>query len=529
MLLLLPPLDPVSLSQQSPVWLVLLGLGLVVLYGGGLYAQVRRYRYVSSHTERQQTKWVIYGFALWLGYMLLSTIPYFYLGTLPPDAPTPWWGPVSVLGWFLSLNIVPVALAIAVTRYRLWDIDLVMNRTLVYGGLTASVVAVYALVVGGMGAVFHTRANWPITLIATGLVAVLFQPLRERLQQSVNRLLYGDRDEPFEVLARLGRRMEDTFAPESVLAVMVETVAETLKLPFVAIGRQQGTQMVITESYGRPVTGTEDYPLTYRGTVIGRLLVARRAPDEPFSEGEDRLLRNIARQAGAAVHALQLANDLQRARQQVVTSREEERRRLRRDLHDGLGPSLAAQLLKVGSARALLTGQPEMTDRLLTGIETDIATTLGEVRRIVYALRPAALDQLGLAGALCSHAAACESGEFGGTGRSLAIRVEIPEDLPPLPAATEVAAYHIAREGLTNVVRHARARRCTLRLALEGGENERLLLCIEDDGVGLAEEAPLGVGLSSMRERAAELGGECQIASESGAGTRLTAVLPLNP
>jgi signal transduction histidine kinase len=431
------------------------------------------------------------------------------------------------LVWFLTLNIVPVSLAIAVTRYHLWDIDLVINRTLVYGTLTGCVIGIYALVVGGIGALFHTQGSWLFTLVAIGLVAVLLQPLRDRLQRGVNRLLYGRRDEPFEVLARLGQRIEDTFTPDLVLPAMVETIAETLKLPYVAITVPRGEAVQTMESYGKPTTTPQAYPLAYQGAVIGHLLVAQRAPDEAFTRGEERLLQNIARQAGTAVHALQLAADLQRARQQIVTSREEERRRLRRDLHDGLGPSLAAQLLKIGSARALLADQPEMADRLLADIEGDIEGTLAEVRRIVYDLRPAVLDQLGLAGALRVYATACESGELGGTQPNLAVRVEIPSVLPPLPAAVEVAAYHIAREALTNVVRHSRAKHCNLRLALQEEDGGRLYLSIEDDGQGLPDSVRTGVGLASMRERAAELGGLCNIESQPGAGTRVTAVLPL--
>jgi len=387
--------------------------------------------------------------------------------------------------------------------------------------------------VGAMGAFFHAQGNWLIAFLATGLVALLFQPLREWLQRGVNRLLYGHRDEPFEVLARLGQRVEDTFAPERVLPTMVETIAETLKLPYVAIAVQQGKELQITESYGMPATMPQSYPLAYQGEPIGQLLVGRRAPDEAFTPGEERLLENIARQAGTAVHALQLTADLQRARQQIVTSREEERRRLRRDLHDGLGPTLAAQILKIGSARALLAERPVMADKLLAEMETDIEGTLAEVRRIVYDLRPAELDQRGLAGALHAYAEAVERGELGDTHPNLTVRVKIPEALPPLPAAVEVAAYHIAREALTNVVRHAQAQHCTLRLAVEGDEDGRLHLSIQDDGLGLPGGerrevgVPTGVGLTSMRERAAELGGTCAIQSEPGVGTRITAVLPL--
>jgi signal transduction histidine kinase len=510
-----------------------LAAGLIGLFAAGLYAQVVRYRHVSGPAERQQTKWVLYGLALWMLSLLLTSIPYIYLGGLPPDAPEPWWTPASTLVWFLSLNIVPVSLAIAVTRHHLWDIDLVINRTLVYGALTASVLGIYALVVGALGAFFHAQGDWLLAFLATGLVAFLFQPLRERLQRGVNRLLYGRRDEPFEVLARLGQRVEDTFAPERVLPTMVETIAETLSLPYVAIAVGQGEELRISESYGKPTTMPQSYPLTYQGEPIGQLLVARRAPDEAFTPGEEQLLQNIARQAGTAVHALQLTADLQRARQQIVTSREEERRRLRRDLHDGLGPSLAAQILKIGSARALLAEQPERTDRLLAEIETDIEGTLADVRRIVYDLRPAELDQRGLAGALRAYTEAVERGEIGDTHPSLTIHVEIPDPLPPLPAAVEVAAYHIAREALTNIVRHAQAQHCTLHLVVDGGKNDRLHLTIQDDGLGFSGGehggvgVPAGVGLISMRERAAELGGVCTIQAGPGAGTHITAVLPL--
>jgi len=527
-LFLVPSFDAASLSEQSPLVLGLLGGWMIGLFAAGLYAQVVRYRHVSGPAERQQTKRVVYGLALWMLGLLLSSIPYVYLGGLPPDATRPWWEPASTLIWFLSLNILPASLAIAVTRYHLWDIDVVINRTLVYAALTAGVLGIYAAVVGGIGALFHAQGNWIITLVATGLVAVLFQPLRERLQRGVNRMLYGQRDEPFDVLARLGRRLEDAFAPERVLPVMVETIAETLKLPYVAIAVQQGEELPIAESYGKPATMPLAYPLTYQGEPIGQLLVGRRAPDEAFTPGEERLLQNIARQAGTAVHALQLTADLQRARQQIVTSREEERRRLRRDLHDGLGPSLAASILKVGSARAVLAEQPEAADRLLAQMETDMDGILAEVRRIVYDLRPPALDQLGLAGALRAYAEAVERGETGDTHPNLTVRVETADGLPPLPAAVEVAAYHIAREALTNVVRHAQAQHCTLRLALDSGESGRLRLSIEDDGLGFAGSMPAGVGLTSMRERAAELGGTCTIKAEPGKGTRVRAELPLS-
>ncbi|MCB0050482.1 MAG: sensor histidine kinase [Caldilinea sp.] len=484
----------------------------------GLGVQAYRYLRLSSPVQRQQTKWVVVGAVgpiIVVLYWLLFLEPGLYA---PPADALLFYAHQSVLA-ALGL-MLPVALAFSILRYRLWEIDLIINRTLVYGVLTAVIVALYAAVVGGMAALFQTQADWLVAFIATALAALLFQPLRDRLQSAVNRLLYGRRDEPFEVLAHLGQRLEGTLAPELVLPTIAETIAQTLKLPYVAIAMQQGDALQTAETYGRCTTTPQAFALSYQGAVIGQLLVATRAADEAFTAQEERLLQNIARQAGTAVHALQLTGDLQNARQQVVTSREEERRRLRRDLHDGLGPSLAAQLLKIGSARALLTSRPEMTERLLAEMETDTENILAEVRRIVYDLRPPALDQWGLVGALRAYAETCES-------CALAVQVEAPAELPSLPAAAEVAAYHIGREALTNVMRHAEASHCTLRLWVEGGESGRLHLTVRDDGRGLPARIRAGVGLSAMRERAAELGGSLRIAGAPSNGTQVTAVLPL--
>jgi signal transduction histidine kinase len=303
----------------------------------------------------------------------------------------------------------------------------------------------------------------------------------------------------------------------------VETVAQALRLPYAAITVDHDGQLETAVAYGKAPDELISYPLIYQGQEVGQLNVAPRPPDESFNEADERLLRNIAQQAGTAVHAVQLADDLQQSRQQIVTSREEERRRLRRDLHDGLGPSLAAHMLKIGSARALLNDQPEMADKLLAEMEGDVEETLADLRRIVYDLRPPALDQWGLTGALRAYAETCEQND---TRSALSIRVDAPNTLPPLPAAVEVAAYYIGREGLTNVVRHARANQCVLKLFVNKGAKRELHLSIRDDGLGIGDDVRAGIGLTAMRERAAELGGTCAITSKAGAGTVVTTVLP---
>jgi signal transduction histidine kinase len=413
--------------------------------------------------------------------------------------------------------IIPVAIAVAILRYRLFDIDLVLNRTLVYGVLTVGVIGLYVLVVGLFGALFQSSGNLLVALLATGLAAILFQPVRERLQRGVNRLMYGERDDPYTVLSRLGQRLETTLAPGAGLPAIVETVAQALKLPFVAIALIKDEEFETVSSFGLPVDNSLILPLTYQGETIGQLICAPRAPGEEFSPADRRLLESIARQAGAVAHAVRLADDLQRSRVRLVTAREEERRRLRRDLHDGLGPQLASLILKADAARNLLPHDPDAAAALLVELKTQTQGAIADIRRLVYNLRPPPLDELGLVAALREHAA------IHGTSDGLRVSIEAPETLPPLPAAVEVAAYRIALEALTNVARHAGAQTCAIRFILDGA----LQLEIVDDGRGVSPGVHAGVGWTSMRERAAELGGACEIGPAPNGGTRILARLPL--
>jgi signal transduction histidine kinase len=392
---------------------------------------------------------------------------------------------------------------------------------------------VYVLVVGYLGTLFQTSGNLLISLLATGLVAVLFQPLRERLQRAVNRLTYGDRDDPYAVISRLGRRLEATLAPDAILPTIVQSVAEALKLPYAAIALKQDDEMVLAAEVGvgswelgvgaaaapHPPTPISQLPLLYQGEIVGQLILAPRPGESGFGAADRRLLEDLARQAGVAAHTVRLTADLQRSRERLVATREEERRRLRRDLHDGLGPALAAQTLKVGAARALYPRDPASAERLLGDLERDIAAALADIRRLVYNLRPPALDELGLCAAIREYAAQCHTNGAGAPR----ITVEAPEHLPDLPAALEVAAYRIAQEALANVLRHAGARACRVRLTL----GELLELEIADDGVGLPDRRRPGVGLASMRERAEELGGTCSVEAADGGGTVVRARLPL--
>jgi signal transduction histidine kinase len=373
-------------------------------------------------------------------------------------------------------------------------------------------------VVGYLSELFQAHGSFELSLFATGLIAVGFQPLRVRLQRAVNRLLYGERDDPYAVLSRLGQRLQATGAPEALLPALTETIAQTLHLPYVAVALHAAgePELRLAAAYGLAPAAPLQLPITYQAEPVGALLIGPRAPDETFTPAEQRLLADIAQQAGVAAHAVRLTADLQRSRERLVTAREEERRRLRRDLHDGLGPQLASQTLTLTAARQLVRQDPAEAEALLAEAIKHAQQSVHDIRRVVYDLRPPALDDLGLVGALRAQA-----GEFGASG--LHFEVEAPEALRPLPAAVEVACYRIAQEAMTNAVRHAQAHTCRIRLSVD----DRLVLEVADDGGGFAPDRLAGVGLASMRERAAELGGLLRIETHLGRGTRVWAELPL--
>ncbi len=506
---------PDSSLSRGAWWDLLLQVMFLGIWGSGLFAQIYRYRHVSDTVQRQQTKWVVFGAAAAITGLVGAVLP----GLVSPslaNTGSPYTLTVAAVG-AVPLLFIPLTIGIAILRHRLWDIDVVINRTLVYGALTASVAGLYIVVVGYLGAVFRTGGNLVVSLVAASLVAVLFQPLRERLQRGVNRLMYGERDDPYAVLSRLGERLKTADAPEAVLPTIVETAAQALKLPSAAISlkREDGTFETAAE-YGSPRGIPLVLPLSYGTETIGRLVLSTRSPGEPFGPQDRRLLDDLARHAEAAAYALRLTADLQRSRERLVNAREEERRRLRRDLHDGLGPQLATLTLTLDAARNLLDTEPQAADALLAGLKTQVQAAISDIRRLVYDLRPPALDELGLIPAIREQAANY-------TQNDLDVIVEAPESLPPLPAAVEVAAYRIVQEALTNVVRHAKAKACRVRLSVGRG----LKLEITDDGVGLPEERHAGVGLPSMRERVAELGGTFAAERLPGGGTRVLSLLPL--
>ena len=478
----------------------------------GFWLAVRAYRGAEPGV-RKQVRWAVAGagVAFILGLSLIF-VPQLLTGRSLV--------PLSVLGLFVLP--APIGVAIGILRYRMFDIEIVVNRTLVYGGVTAVILGVYTSAVLIIGAVLPQAGGFPASLVATGVAAVLALPVRDRLQRAVNRLMYGDRDDPYRALARLAQRLESTIEPVAMPRAVVESVAEALRLPYVALEIGPPDAVEMQESRGQPVDEPLAIPLVYGAEIVGRLLLSPRAPGESFSRTDMRLLDDLARSAGAAVHAVRLTLDVMRSRERLVAAREEERRRIRRDLHDGLGPTLAAIGMRAELA-AELAGKDTPAVEVLTKLTTDVGTALADIRRLVDGLRPPALDELGLVGAIETQARLL--------GPEPAFEIRAVGEIKDLPAAVEVAAFRICVEAMTNAARHAGAQRCEviLKVGPAGRQPDRrrvLEIVVRDNGRGMEDVVHAGIGIASMRERAAEVGGSFEVDRRAGGGTVVRAELP---
>jgi signal transduction histidine kinase len=420
---------------------------------------------------------------------------------------------VDGAGWIFSAAALPLPFAIgfAVLARGLYDLRTAVNRSLLWLTLSAVVAGAYAVVIAGVGALLHVGGATWLPWAAAAVVAVTFAPLRDGLQRAVNRLTYGRWDEPYDVLAALGQRLEGSADVERLLADVATELAG-LGLRDVVVQDTDGR--VLAGESGSPDGDLVDIPLSAYGRPVGTLRY--RPPTAALRARDARLLDDLAGHLGGVVHAHRLTTDLERARESLVLAREEERRRLRRDLHDGLGPALAGHLLRLDVlAGKLGPRSPARADA--ESLREDLRATVLEVRRVVEGLRPPALDELGLAGALAHVVQRLTAG----TRVVADLRVD---DLPPLAAAVEVATFRIVSEAVTNVVRHAAAQHCEVDVAVSGGV---LRIRVSDDGRGPDGQAsgPAGNGLQTMRERAEELRGALRVSGDGG--TTVVAEIPV--
>jgi signal transduction histidine kinase len=356
---------------------------------------------------------------------------------------------------------------------------------------------------------------WWLNLLAFALIAVTFLPTTRWLRDHVNDLVYAQHDNPYVLVSQVNQQLQAMTNPQLTLPVLAEVIARELQLPYVAIETTHA-ELPWRYTFGSPTRASiSQLSITYLDKPLGTLHVSARGVTQPLSESDLLLLRDVTQQLGIALHAAQLTAELQGARERLVIAREEERRRIRNDLHDGLAPTLSSLQLQLGAIRNLIRSNPDQAEGLTNELCEDLRNATAEIRQLVYDLRPPRLDELGLVGALKS---------FRLQGSELNFEVHAPAPMPKLSAAVEVAVYRIASEAMHNVVKHAQATECVVELEMA---DDHLTLSVTDNGQSLPPEHNTGVGFYSMKERAAELGGTLTIQSKTNGGTQVVAQLPL--
>jgi signal transduction histidine kinase len=408
-----------------------------------------------------------------------------------------------------------ITLGWALLWYGLVDLRLVLRRTLVYGVLTGCVAAIYAVVTGVLNA--HIRSGPLPALAAAAVVSVGLIPFRDLLQRGATRMVYGGRRDPALAVARVGEGLQRP--GEGLMPAVAAAVAEALRSPYVAIEDAGG---LVLAAHGDPAAAglRHGQLLDHQGEPQGRLIVVPRTKGEPLDRADLRVVRALAPHVALAARAAALTAELDRSRGQVIAASLAERERLRRDLHDGMGPSLGGLALGLAAAETLLDTDPATTRQILSRTRTEADQAVTEIRRIIDNLRPDVLDRSGLAGALHEYA------QLLSARRSLTVDLDTDgfggqRGAPLIDPSIEVVAYRIAQEAISNVVRHSGASHCEVRLTCA----EAVGIEISDNGGGISGGRADGLGLASIRQRAEACGGTLSITT-SAAGTRLAVTLP---
>ena len=483
---------------------------------------VRRRR--ASREEREQLRWFLFG-ATVLALAILFSFPV-------PD--------IGLVLEVIGTAAIPVAIGIAILKYRLYDIDVIINKTVVFGALAAFITVVYVGVVVGIGTLIGSgnRPNLALSIVATAIVAVAFQPVRERVQHFANRLVYGKRATPYEVLSEFSDHVAETYATEDVLPKMARAIKDGTGAERADVWLKAGTRLrraapfpetqsldpeMVALNNGRlPSFANTDKAIEVRhqGELLGALTVTKPA-GEPLTPAEDKLLSDLASQAGLVLRnvgltaeLLQRLQELKASRQRLVAAQDEERRRLERNLHDGAQQHLVALKTRLSLAKRMTERDPTKAQDLIAKLESDADEALETLRDLARGIYPPLLADQGLKAALEAHA------------RKVSIPVEVTaDDISRYPQEIEAAIYFCCLEALQNVTKYAHATRASVVLKEREGE---LTFVVQDDGRGFdPTTTSKGSGTQNMSDRLEALGGSLGVASSPGQGTTITGRIPV--
>ena len=453
----------------------------------------------STGAERDQMRWLVWAVVVMALILAIATVA--DLGS-------------AVDAVIIAVAVLPVvAMTVGVVRPTVVPVEDLLVRTLVLGAVALCLLGLDLVVVEVLSRTLGSLDQRRLVTVVLLVTALGYGPLRQRLYRLVQAWILGSRGNRYDVMAGLAASLESINDGPAQFGAVADAVADAFGVDYVSVEVDRSGGERLTATRGVRPREVRTLPITYRDDVVGRLVLPARGLRSRLSAKDESLLGDLIRQAATAARTSSLAEDLQASRERLVNAREEERRRIRRDLHDGLGPSLAGIVYQLETARLLTADQPERVDAMLDQVGGQVQDVVADIRRLVHELRPPALDDRGLVGAIRQLA------------ETQPIPIEVEADgLEAMSAAVEVAAYRIVAESLTNVVRHADADSARVRLEVAGGD---LVVEITDDGIGIGEDVQAGVGLLSIRERAAELGGRADVECPPSGGTVVRAVLPL--
>jgi len=488
-----------SALSWNPLFMTVL---LLVTHGPFLFSLRERLRRADTVKESRYLKWFAFGLLGYIAGGLLSVLPYMFQNGLLQLA-------VQVI-FYAVLLFWPMAIGIGVLERRLGQSAVMLHRAIMFVTLSFLMTLLYAFSVSAFGVLLRGDDSL-ISLLASGVIAVLLYPAHHALQKGVNRLVHGDPEHMYQPLATMIAQLESGGRERSVWIDIVSGIAQSLSLSYVCL--QKGEEDVKIAEYGASTGEAVRVPLVWEGRSEGALMIGPENLLQKLPEEHLILLRHFMRQIGFALHAQRLNEELRESKERLVHAREEERRRLRRDLHDGLGAHLASILLKTESIYELAEDN-ERLQKQVTVVQEDIESAIADIRTLVYALRPPALDEFGLLLALRELGS-----RFSENGKL--VRIDAAEPLPTLGSAVETALYRIVQEAVTNSFRHGGASECRVELKVE----DSVSLTITDNGSGFGGTVSYGVGIRSMKERAGELGGVCEVHT-SLQGVTVRATIP---